>query len=203
MSRGVVVRGTPSSLKVREFANLRVNRRPACAAVRRIGPTSVGSQRALLEVCKLVMEWLEGLGSFPPGTQSAAGFMHLEVSGGAAASGHFQKPAVRPRVGKMRGRGFLGAGAVPFGRRTWGGHPGLLVLGDCYGNTCGSAARRAPPIRSTCMPGSRSRRPCGASCRPRVSRLRVRGMGARVESRLAVQGARRRAALHRRHVHPR
>jgi hypothetical protein len=34
----------------------------------------------------------------------------------------------------MRGRTYAGAGPVPLGHRTWGGHRGLLVLGDCYGN---------------------------------------------------------------------
>jgi hypothetical protein len=39
--------------------------------------------------------------------------------------------------GKPQGRrASTGAGLapVPLGRRTWGGHHGLLVLGDCFGN---------------------------------------------------------------------
>jgi hypothetical protein len=62
-------------------------------------------------------------------------FLHLEVSSGTACvRWRFRKPAARPRIGMMRGRGFVGAEVVPFGRRTWGGRRGVLVLGDCYGN---------------------------------------------------------------------
>jgi hypothetical protein len=62
-------------------------------------------------------------------------FLHLEV---VARSGclrqRFGTAPVRPRVGMMRGREYVGSGPVPLGHRTWGRHRGVLVLGDCYGN---------------------------------------------------------------------
>lgn len=62
-------------------------------------------------------------------------FLHIEVSAGSGClQWHYAGPAVRPQAGMMRGRDFLTSGSVPLGRRTWGGHRGLLVLGDCYGN---------------------------------------------------------------------
>jgi hypothetical protein len=62
-------------------------------------------------------------------------FLHLEVTGGSGcARWHFARAAVTPRDGMMRRRTYAGSGPVPLGRRTWGGHRGLLVLGDCYGN---------------------------------------------------------------------
>jgi hypothetical protein len=82
----------------------------------------------------LSIEW-GGEDSSRPARNRPPGFLHLEVSAGRvgpirAFLGHTSAP----RNGVMRGRGFIGERPVAFGPRTWRGHSGVLVLGDCYGN---------------------------------------------------------------------
>lgn len=61
------------------------------------------------------------------------GFLHVEVRAGRP------RPApdgvvVQPHDGLMANRRYEDTRAVSFGPANWGGHAGLLVLGDCFGN---------------------------------------------------------------------
>lgn len=62
-------------------------------------------------------------------------FLHFEASAGAGClRWQYARAPVTPHPGMMRGREYEGSSPVPLGTRTWGGHRGLLVLGDCFGN---------------------------------------------------------------------
>jgi hypothetical protein len=92
-------------------------------------PTCGGGRRDVLS-----LEW-GGEDPSHPRRNRPPGFLHLEVAGGSGClRSRFPGSIAAPRAGVMRGRSFLAARRVPFGRRTWGGHDGVLVLGDCFGN---------------------------------------------------------------------
>ena len=62
-------------------------------------------------------------------------FLHFEVSAGPGCLRfHFPHAPVAPRPGMMLRRDYGTSAPVPLGRYAWGGHHGLLVLGDCFGN---------------------------------------------------------------------